>query len=115
MWLSKNKLIGVYLLENIKIIALVIFIATYVAMLLFQKVRAYIALGAATLFIIIGILPIGQVLNAIDWNIIMMLAGTMGTVALFIETRMPARLADLMLSKVPDVRWLLYRLLCLRE
>ncbi len=105
MWLSKNKLIGVYLLENIKIIALVIFIATYVAMLLFQKVRAYIALGAATLFIIIGILPIGQVLNAIDWNIIMMLAGTMGTVALFIETRMPARLADLMLSKVPDVRW----------
>ncbi|NLB37289.1 MAG: arsenic transporter [Clostridiales bacterium] len=88
-----------------KIIALVIFIATYVAMLLFQKVRAYIALGAAALFIIIGILPIGQVLNAIDWNIIMMLAGTMGTVALFIETRMPARLADLMLSKVPDVRW----------
>ncbi len=93
------------LLEKIKIIALVIFITTYVSMLIFQKVRAYIALGAATLFIIIGILPIGQVFGAIDWNIIMMLAGTMGSVALFIETRMPARLADLMLRKVPDVRW----------
>jgi Na+/H+ antiporter NhaD/arsenite permease-like protein len=95
----------VKLLEKIKIIALVIFITTYVSMLIFQKVRAYIALGAATLFIIIGILPIGQVFGAIDWNIIMMLAGTMGSVALFIETRMPARLADLMLRKVPDVRW----------
>jgi len=95
----------VELLEKIKIIALVIFIATYVSMLIFQKVRAYIALGAAALFIIIGILPVGQVFGAIDWNIIMMLAGTMGSVALFIETRMPARLADLMLRKVPDVRW----------
>ncbi len=92
-------------MEKMKIIALVIFLATYVSMLAFQKFRAYIALGAAALFIVLGILPISKVFFAVDWNIIMMLSGTMGTVALFIESHMPARLADLLLKKMPNVKW----------
>ena len=34
-----------------------------------------------------------------------MMAGTMGTVSLFIESRMPARLAEELIAHVPDVRW----------
>ena len=34
-----------------------------------------------------------------------MLAGTMGTVALFIESKMPERMADLLLQKTPNVMW----------
>jgi Na+/H+ antiporter NhaD/arsenite permease-like protein len=37
--------------------------------------------------------------------VLMMIAGTMGTVALFIESRMPALLADIILEKVPNVKW----------
>ena len=35
----------------------------------------------------------------------MMIAGTMGIVALFIESRMPARLADLLIQRTPNVKW----------
>jgi Na+/H+ antiporter NhaD/arsenite permease-like protein len=37
--------------------------------------------------------------------VLLMIAGTMGLVALFIESRMPALLADLVMEKVPNVQW----------
>lgn len=88
-----------------KILALVLFLLTYVGLLAFPKRRAYIALGSAAVFVIAGILPLGQVLSSVDWNVIMMIAGTMGVVSLFIDSKMPARLADIIIDKMPDVRW----------
>lgn len=87
------------------ILALVIFVVTYVLMIALPKYRAYVAFASASLFAILGILPLGKILPAIDWNVIFMIAGTMGVVDLFIESRMPARLADLIIKKVPDIKW----------
>lgn len=50
-----------------------------------------------------GILPVNQVPGAIDWNVLMMIAGTMGTVSLFIESKMPALMADVIMEKMPNV------------
>ena len=50
-------------------------------------------------------MPLNKVLSAVDWNIIMMIAGTMGVVYLFIESKMPALLADYIIEKVPNVKW----------
>lgn len=86
-------------------LALVIFVITYVLMIAFPKYRAYVAFASASIFAILGILPVSKILPAIDWNVILMIAGTMGVVDLFIESRMPARLADLIIQKVPDVKW----------
>ncbi len=85
--------------------AILLFAATYVLMLLFGKYRPYIALGSAALFIVTGMLPLGKILGAIDWNVLMMIAGTMGVVSLFITSKMPSLLADLILEKVPNVKW----------
>ena len=85
--------------------ALGLFVVTYVLLLAFGKFRAYIAAASAVLFVILGILPVVQVPGAIDWNVLMMIAGTMGTVALFIESRMPALMADVIMEKVPNVMW----------
>ena len=85
--------------------ALILFAVTYVLMLVFSKYRPYIALGSALIFILTGMLPLGEILPAIDLNVILMIAGTMGLVALFIESKMPALLADLVMEKVPNVQW----------
>ncbi len=85
-------------------LALGLFALTYVLLLALPNVRAYIAMGSAALFVLLGILPLGEAPGAIDWNVLLMIAGTMGTVALFIESKMPSRLADLLLAHVPDVR-----------
>ena len=88
-----------------KTLALCLFIAMYVLLLTFQRARAYIALGAALLFVVLGILPVGDVFGAVDWNVILMIAGTMGTVFLFTESKMPALLADWIIDKTPNVKW----------
>jgi len=84
------------------ITALIIFVLMYIGMLAFSKFRVFFALGAAACMVIFGVISIGDVPGAINWNVIMMISGTMGIVTLFIETGMPARLADLMLRKVPN-------------
>lgn len=82
--------------------AVVIFVLMYVGMLAFSKWRVYFALAAALAMVLTGVLNVGAVPTAINWNVIMMIAGTMGIVSLFIETGMPSRLADLMLKKSPN-------------
>ncbi len=85
--------------------AIILFAATYVLMLVFGRYRPYIALASGLIFVASGILPLGNVLGEIDFNVLLMIGGTMGTVQLFIDSRMPARLADLIMQRVPTVQW----------
>ena len=90
--------------------ALIVFILTYILMLSFQKYRPWIALGSAVVMMILGAMgyfkmtPISA-LKAVDYNVLLMISATMCTVMLFIESRMPARLAEMMMEKVPNVMW----------
>ncbi len=84
--------------------AIIIFAVTYVLMLVFGKFRPWIALASGVVFICLGMLPIGDVLGELDFNVLLMIAGTMGLVSLFIESKMPALLADLVMKKVPNVQ-----------
>lgn len=88
-----------------KIIAIALFALTYVLLLIFPKIRAYIALASASIFVLLGILPFGKVFTAVDWNVIMMIAGTMGIVSLFIESKMPSLMADVIIEKTPNIKW----------
>jgi len=84
--------------------AIVLFALTYVLMLIFSKYRPYIALGSALIFIVSGMLPVSEIIPSLDFNVVLMIAGTMGLVALFIESKMPALLADIIMEKVPNVQ-----------
>ena len=87
------------------IAAIIIFALTYVLILSFPKYRPYIALASGLIFVITGLLPLNQVLGAIDYNVLLMIAGTMGLVTLFIDSKMPSLLADIIMEKVPNVQW----------
>ena len=86
------------------IYAIILFALTYVLMLSFGKYRPYIALASGLLFIVTQMLPLNQVVGSLDFNVLLMIAGTMGLVALFIESKMPALLADMIMDKVPNVQ-----------
>lgn len=86
-------------------IALAVFVLTYVLMLALPKYRPFVAIGSALVFVVSGMLPLGEVLPSVDFNVLMMIAGTMGTVALMIESKMPNLLADIIIEKVPNVKW----------
>ena len=114
-------------MSPITITALVVFAITYVLMLAFQKIRPHVTVASAIIFIALGIISVAspnlfgegffaldsgtysyglsQALSEIDWNVIMMIAGTMGTVYLFIESKMPQLMSDILISKMPNMKW----------
>ena len=85
--------------------AIILFAATYVLMIAFGKYRPYIALASGLIFIATQMLPFNQIIGALDFNVLLMIGGTMGLVQLFIDSRMPERLADIIMDKVPNVQW----------
>ena len=85
--------------------AIILFAATYVLMIAFGKYRPYIALASGLIFIVTQMLPFNQIIGALDFNVLLMIGGTMGLVQLFIDSRMPERLADIIMDKVPNVQW----------
>ena len=85
--------------------AMILFAATYVLMLAFSKFRPIIALASGALFVVTGMLPLSDVLGALDFNVLLMIGGTMGLVQLFIDSHMPERMADALMDRVPNVQW----------
>ena len=100
-------------MNSVTIVSLILFAVTYVLMMIFQKARPYIAITSAIIFIFLGSFPVFNgfnytvldALKQIDWNVLMMIAGTMGTVYLFIESKMPQLMSDVLISKMPNVKW----------
>ena len=93
------------------IIAIVLFAITYVCLFAFPKYRSFIALASAIIFsiwlsLICKDVEFGlkDIFGSIDFNVLMMIAGTMGIVVLFIESKMPMRIADVLLSKFKNVK-----------
>ena len=90
---------------ELKTAAIILFVAMYVVMIVRPKWRTLAALITGAIFLITGILPVRSVFNEIDWNVILMIAGTMVVVDYFIESKMPNRIADILLDKADNVMW----------
>ena len=82
-----------------KTAALVLFILMYIIMIALPKYRPHAALGTGILFLVLRILPLSQLPSVINWNVLMMISGTMVIVAYFIASKMPRFLADKILDK----------------
>ena len=91
------------------ILALVIFAVTYLLMLALPKERPWWPCAvrrcswhwdswACMIFALGGA-------GAVDYNVLLMMSGTMGIVSLFIRSRMPARLAEQLIVRVPNAQW----------
>lgn len=92
---------------DLKLTAIIVFVGMYVIMIMFQKLRVYAALLAALIFLAAGVLTPNQAVSAINWNILMMIAGTMIVVDFFIDSKMPQRLADIILVKSNNLMWVI--------
>ncbi|MBQ6017716.1 MAG: arsenic transporter [Clostridiales bacterium] len=88
-----------------KIFAIVVFLIMYLLMIVLPKRRAIVALAAAAVMLIAKVLPLGSVPDAIDWNVLMMIFGTMVIVDYFIESKMPNKIAESLLRLSKNVMW----------
>ena len=77
----------------------------YTIMIIRPKWRTYVAAITAVIFAAAGISPLAGIPSAIDWNVLMMISGTMVVVDFFIASKMPNKIADYLLDKAPNVMW----------
>ena len=90
----------------LKTIAIALFVLMYALMIFLPaKRRPYIACGTAAIFLVLGILPISDLFHTIDWNILLMIFGTVIIVDYFIQSKMPHLIADHILNLSPNVMW----------
>ncbi len=88
-----------------KTFAIILFVAMYIGLIAFPKRRAVIALITSLIFIVSGILPVKEVFTVVDWNVLLMIFGTLLLVDYFIESKMPNLIADKILKLAPNVMW----------
>lgn len=95
------------------LVPVIAFVATYILMIALPKVRHWVAAVAAVFFLVWGGVSAGggvlaafkNAAGAINWNVLMMLFGTMGTVYFFIESKMPDVMAEKLLRAAPNTMW----------
>lgn len=85
-------------------IAIILFFLTYALMLIFGNYKHIIAFVSAVVFVLFGFLPLENVIDSIDFNVLLMIVGTMGTVSFFIESKMPNMLSDIIILKAKNVK-----------
>ena len=89
-------------------VAILLFAVTYVLMIAFSQYRPYIALVSGAVFVgcmLAGGMSPLEAAGVLDFNVLLMIAGTMGLVQMFIDSQMPNRLADIVMKWVPNVCW----------
>lgn len=85
----------------------------YVLMIAFPKRRSITALATAAIFVVLSLLPIADIKilditdipHAVNWNVILMISGTMIIVDYFIESKMPNVIAESLLRIAPNILW----------
>jgi len=98
---------------NIKFIILALALVMYLLVIIFQEKKIWMTSAAALITLVLGFIFSGNVFEAqesaaglfhhvffelINWNILMIYVGSMTIAALFIYSKVPARIADFLVS-----------------
>ncbi len=89
---------------EMKWLVLAIAAAMYAIVIAFPDRKAWASLGAALLTIVIGVVsPAHAIFDLVNWNVLMIYVGSLAIAELFIYSRVPARIADTIVDRSPNV------------
>jgi len=90
---------------DIRVTAGLIFIITYLLFVFLPKRRTPIALISAVLLVLSGVLSLKQVLFVINWNVMGIFVGTLIVADIFMESRVPAYIAEIIVDRAKNTAW----------
>lgn len=90
---------------NYNFFTLFIFILAYILFVFLPKKRMLVALGASILLIITRTITIEEAFISINWNVIGIFVGTLVVADCFMESRVPAFLAEVIVVKAKNNAW----------
>lgn len=90
---------------NIKILDLIIFIAAYTLFIFLPKKRTLVAVISAALLILTGIISFKEAFLAINWNVMGIFVGTLIVADIFMQSRVPAFVAEVIVDRAKNTTW----------
>ena len=97
---------------NHSLISLVIFILAYILFVFLPHKRTYIAVVGSLLLILTGTVSLKDAFFAINWNVMGIFVGTLVVADIFMESRVPAYVAEVIVDKAKSTAWAIL-LICL--
>jgi Na+/H+ antiporter NhaD/arsenite permease-like protein len=88
-----------------KITALIIFVISYILFVAFAHKRTWIALGGSLLLILTGVISAKEAFLAVNWNVMGIFIGTLILADVFMQSRMPAYIAEIIVDKAKNTGW----------
>lgn len=88
-----------------QIICLLIFLVTYLAIVAFHKYKFIIAWVGVGFILLFGILSPLELLHHINWNILGIFWGSLVVAELFIHSRIPAYIAEIIIDRSKNLVW----------
>jgi len=82
-----------------------LFIIAYILFILLPAKRTAVAVIASLLVIITGIMTLKQAFFSINWNVMGIFVGTLAVADIFMESRAPAWLAEVIVNKARNTTW----------
>jgi Na+/H+ antiporter NhaD/arsenite permease-like protein len=95
-----------------KIIDLLIFVLAYLLFVFLPGRRPIVAVSAAVLLILIGVISLKEAFFSVNWNVMGIFVGTLVVADVFMESRVPAYIAELIVNKAKNTAWSIL-LICL--
>lgn len=88
---------------NIKLIVLILSILMYLGIIIFSNKKVFISLGIALILLLIGAVSVKETFTElINWNVLFIYIGTLILADLFIVSKVPAMIADIIVDKAPN-------------
>jgi len=87
----------------IKLIVLILSILMYIGIIIFSNKKVYVSLSSALILIIVRAITVKEAfLELINWNVLLIYIGTLILAELFILSKVPAMIADIIVDKAPN-------------
>ncbi len=88
-----------------KIISLSIFVIAYVLFIVLPQKRSLVALGGGLLLILTQAISPKEAFSAINWNVMGIFVGTLIIADVFMQSRVPAYIAEVIVDKAKSITW----------
>jgi len=88
-----------------KFICLIVFIAAYIFFIFLPKRRALVAILSAGLLVFTGTLSFREAFFAVNWNVMGIFVGTLVVADAFMQSRVPAYIAELIVDRARTTAW----------
>jgi len=86
-------------------LVLLVFVVCYALFVVWPSRRAWVATVGAIFIVLSGAMPVKDAFSAVNWNVMGIFVGTLAVADVFMESRVPAYLAEVLVNRAKSSAW----------